>query len=107
MGIGIIKTTSEGGDMSARIVVTCGSGVGTSKAVANKLSHLLTQRGYDVEVIPTDETNLSEKLKGACVYIPMVEPSEKVDVPGYPFLIGTDEEDALDKLIRILNDATH
>ena len=95
--------------MSARIVVTCGTGVGTSKAVANKLSHLLSQRGYEVEVIPTDDSNLSEKLKGACVYVPMVEPSEKVDVPvvvGYPFLIGTDEEDALEELIRIVKDAT-
>ncbi len=93
--------------MSARIVVTCGTGVGTSKAVANKLSHLLSQRGYDVEVIPTDDNDLSEKLKGA--YVPMVEPSEKVDVPvvvGYPFLIGTDEEDALEELIRIVKDAT-
>ncbi len=95
--------------MSARIVVTCGTGVGTSKAVANKLSHLLSQRGYDVEVIPTDDSNLAEKLKGACVYVPMVEPSEKVDVPvvvGYPFLIGTDEEDALEELIRIVKDVT-
>ena len=95
--------------MAARIVVTCGTGVGTSKAVANKLSHLLHERGFDVEVIPTDEADLTEKLEGACAYVPMVEPSHKIDVPvviGYPFLVGTDEDQALDELIRIVQDAS-
>ncbi len=95
--------------MSARIVVTCGSGVGTSKAVAKKLSQLLQQRGLDVEVIATEDADIDQKLEGACAYVPLVEPSRAYNVPvvvGYPFLIGVDEEEALEELISIVKDAT-
>ncbi len=94
--------------MSARIVVACGSGIGTSKAVAKKLSQLLHQRGLDVEVIATEDADIDQKLEGACAYVPLVEPSREYDVPivvGYPFLVGIDEEEALEELVRIIKDA--
>ncbi len=94
--------------MPARILVTCGSGIGTSRAVARKLEGILSARGLDVEVVPTDDTHLTEKLEGAIAYVPLVKPQQKVDVPvvlGYPFLVGTGEEAAIEELVSLVEAA--
>ncbi len=91
--------------MSSRIVVTCSTGVGTSKAVANKLSKLLIDRGYDVEIIPTNTEDIESKLQGACVYVPLTIPDKDLGVPvvlGYPFLVGDGQDKALDEIIHYI-----
>lgn len=91
--------------MSAKVIVTCGSGIATSQMVASKLSKLLAKEGVDAEVQAVDVKSLDHYLGSADAFVPVVDPGKEYDVPtfnGVAFLTGMGEDEELARLVETL-----
>lgn len=91
--------------MAAKVIVTCGSGIVTSQMVAGKISKLLEQRGVDADVQAIDIKSLSHYIGSADAFVPVVNTTERYDVPtfnGVAFLTGMGEEEELERLVETL-----
>lgn len=90
------------------ILVISGSGKETSKAVADKLSAILSDRGISekADVNITELKNFDEDIKkGDMVVSTMVIDNEKYQVPVFnamPFLTGIRLNEEIDKIVCAL-----
>lgn len=94
--------------MVPKVIVSCGSGIATSQAVARKVSKLLRSRGVEADVVPVDIKELKQSLVGATAYVAIVKTEDEFKVPvfnGVSFLTGIGQEAELDRLVDSLTAA--
>ena len=92
--------------MSKKVIVACGSGIATSKMVAQKITKLLEERDVEADVQAAEVKDLDEALEGAVAYVPVVKTEKDYDVPtinGVAFLTGMGQEDELNRLVEVLS----
>ncbi|WP_440897900.1 PTS sugar transporter subunit IIB [Amphibacillus sp. Q70] len=86
-------------------IVACNAGVATSQTIASKIQGLLNEKGIDnVSVEAVDIKSLDMYLRNASAYIAVITPDKDYDLPvinGLSFLTGTNQEEELNKLIKI------
>ncbi|MDP9750567.1 PTS system galactitol-specific IIB component [Thermoanaerobacter pentosaceus] len=92
-----------------KIVVACGSGVATSKSVAERVKELCKQRKIDVETLAVDFRSVKSHLKDADLFI-SIAPYDPTDygvpvVSGIPFMTGIGMDKAMDEIEKILKNA--
>ena len=93
-------------EMSAKVIVACGSGVATSQTVASKVNRLLREKGVDAVVEAVDLKSVDRYLSDAVAYITIVKEERNFDVPlinGIAFLTGIGQDQELQKLITAIN----
>ena len=92
-----------------RILVACGAGVATSAAVKQKLSELLTQRGYGPEKVAFGQCRISDLVilpdsYDLVVTTVALPPTIKTPyILGLAFLTGLGVDKVLDEIIQTLS----
>ncbi|MDD3746775.1 MAG: PTS sugar transporter subunit IIB [Anaerostipes sp.] len=87
-----------------RIIVACGSGVVTSKVVADKVSRLLSQNGIEAQVLPIDIADVESYIEGSVAYVAITKVRKEYPllvVNGITFLTGVGQDAELRKLIEV------
>lgn len=86
-----------------RIIVACGSGVATSRTVAQKVERLLEEQGISSEVVAIDINAVDRQIEDCVAYVAITKVTKEYPVPvinGITFLTGVGQDAELRKLIK-------
>lgn len=95
--------------MKYRLLTICGSGIATSTVAAEKCRKLLKEKGFDVEVLECNATDIAAKLTTfqPHVVVPTTTISDSMlggvkRFPGLPFITGIGTEKVINDIAAYL-----
>lgn len=93
-----------------KILTVCGSGIVTSSMIANKLTEMLEEQGFDVSAMEANPSELATYLaRDKYDFVAYASPINEEDLNGTPALpaisliTGIGEDEFLEKALEILN----
>lgn len=94
--------------MRKNIVIACGAGLATSTMIVEKVKGILEEAGIDYDITQAQLYELDSYDGRADLFITSMKVDEtKYQTPiivGTSFLIGVNEEETKDKIIKILKE---
>lgn len=97
---------------TVRILTVCGSGIVTSSMIANTITDMLEDKGYDVEAMEANPSEMANYLaRQHYDFVAYASPIDQDDLNGVPsipaigLITGTGTEEFAGVMMKILKDA--